>query len=173
MERSDGKQISNCPYAWLHYLRRKRIQKNTMTYQYLYFTANWNFHSFSDACSAWSINQSTLETLYADFPAASWFLLTNQPKCYSHLESSKNANDHDLFFYQSPIYKTRYLVIFILHRCHFATFKQCQEWVKRLNRAIAHPARLEDLFALAYHAWCLGGNADDEDQHVHLCRPGY
>ncbi|XP_042339139.1 myotubularin-related protein 4-like, partial [Plectropomus leopardus] len=56
--------------------------------------------------------------------------------------------------------------------CHFATFKQCQEWVKRLNRAIAHPARLEDLFALAYHAWCLGGSADDEDQHVHLCRPG-
>ncbi|KAM3869590.1 phosphatidylinositol-3,5-bisphosphate 3-phosphatase MTMR4 [Diretmus argenteus] len=57
-------------------------------------------------------------------------------------------------------------------RCHFATFKQCQEWVKRLNRAIAHPARLEDLFALAYHAWCLGGSADDEDQHLHLCRPG-
>uniref|UniRef100_A0A8C2ZAS3 phosphatidylinositol-3,5-bisphosphate 3-phosphatase n=1 Tax=Cyclopterus lumpus TaxID=8103 RepID=A0A8C2ZAS3_CYCLU len=57
-------------------------------------------------------------------------------------------------------------------RCHFATFKQCQEWVKRLNRAVAHPARLENLFALAYHAWCLGGNADDEDQHIHLCRPG-
>uniref|UniRef100_A0A3Q3VVL3 phosphatidylinositol-3,5-bisphosphate 3-phosphatase n=1 Tax=Mola mola TaxID=94237 RepID=A0A3Q3VVL3_MOLML len=57
-------------------------------------------------------------------------------------------------------------------RCHFATFKQCQEWAKRLNRAIAHPSRLEDLFALAYHAWCLGGSADDEDQHVNLCRPG-
>uniref|UniRef100_A0A8B9LXR3 phosphatidylinositol-3,5-bisphosphate 3-phosphatase n=1 Tax=Astyanax mexicanus TaxID=7994 RepID=A0A8B9LXR3_ASTMX len=57
-------------------------------------------------------------------------------------------------------------------RCHFSTFKQCQEWLKRLNRAIAHPARLEDLFALAYHAWCLGGCADDEDQHLHLCRPG-
>ncbi|XP_036436406.1 myotubularin-related protein 4 isoform X6 [Colossoma macropomum] len=57
-------------------------------------------------------------------------------------------------------------------RCHFSTFKQCQEWLKRLNRAIAHPTRLEDLFALAYHAWCLGGCADDEDQHLHLCRPG-
>ncbi|XP_051540794.1 myotubularin-related protein 4-like isoform X2 [Myxocyprinus asiaticus] len=57
-------------------------------------------------------------------------------------------------------------------RCHFSTFKQCEEWLKRLNRAIAHPARLEDLFALAYHAWCLGGNTDDEDQHLHLCRPG-
>lgn len=44
--------------------------------------------------------------------------------------------------------------------------------MKRLNRAIAPPSRLEDLFALAYHAWCLGGSADDEDQHVHLCRPG-
>ncbi|XP_076867817.1 phosphatidylinositol-3,5-bisphosphate 3-phosphatase MTMR4 isoform X2 [Brachyhypopomus gauderio] len=57
-------------------------------------------------------------------------------------------------------------------RCHFSTFKQCQEWLKRLNRAIAPPTRLEDLFALAYHAWCLGGCADDEDQHLHLCRPG-
>uniref|UniRef100_A0A673YVH1 phosphatidylinositol-3,5-bisphosphate 3-phosphatase n=1 Tax=Salmo trutta TaxID=8032 RepID=A0A673YVH1_SALTR len=57
-------------------------------------------------------------------------------------------------------------------RCHFSTFKRCQEWLKRLNRAIAHPGRLEDLFALAYHAWCLGGSADDEDQHLHLCRPG-
>lgn len=57
-------------------------------------------------------------------------------------------------------------------RCHFSTFKQCQEWLKRLNRAIAHPSRLEDLFALAYHAWSLGGCADDEDQHLHLCRPG-
>ncbi|KAL4660607.1 myotubularin-related protein 4 isoform X1 [Arapaima gigas] len=56
-------------------------------------------------------------------------------------------------------------------RCHFSTFKQCQEWLKRLSRATAHPSRVEDLFALAYHAWCLGGNADDEDQHVHLCRP--
>ncbi|XP_046694918.1 myotubularin-related protein 4 isoform X4 [Silurus meridionalis] len=57
-------------------------------------------------------------------------------------------------------------------RCHFSTFKQCQEWLKRLNRAIAHPSRLEDLFALAYHAWSLGGCANDEDQHLSLCRPG-
>nr|XP_014341745.1 PREDICTED: myotubularin-related protein 4 isoform X2 [Latimeria chalumnae] len=57
-------------------------------------------------------------------------------------------------------------------RSHFSTFKQCQEWLKRLNRAVAHPARLEDLFAFAYHAWCLGVCADEEDQHVHLCRPG-
>ncbi|XP_045080157.1 myotubularin-related protein 4 isoform X2 [Coregonus clupeaformis] len=57
-------------------------------------------------------------------------------------------------------------------RCRFSTFKQCQEWLKRLTRAIARPGRLEDLFALAYHAWCLGGSTDDEDQHLHLCRPG-
>ncbi|MGH0153645.1 UNVERIFIED_CONTAM: hypothetical protein FKN15_052379 [Acipenser sinensis] len=57
-------------------------------------------------------------------------------------------------------------------RCHFSTFKQGQEWLKRLNRAIAHPARLEELFTFAYHAWCLGACADEEDQHVHLCRPG-
>ncbi|XP_041096958.1 myotubularin-related protein 4 isoform X2 [Polyodon spathula] len=57
-------------------------------------------------------------------------------------------------------------------RCHFSTFKQGQEWLKRLNRAIAHPARLEELFTFAYHAWCLGACVDEEDQHVHLCRPG-
>ncbi|KTF81803.1 hypothetical protein cypCar_00034758 [Cyprinus carpio] len=53
-----------------------------------------------------------------------------------------------------------------------SVINQCEEWLKRLNGAIAHPARLEELFALAYHAWCLGGNTDDEDQHLHLCRPG-
>ncbi|XP_028564063.2 phosphatidylinositol-3,5-bisphosphate 3-phosphatase MTMR4 isoform X1 [Podarcis muralis] len=57
-------------------------------------------------------------------------------------------------------------------RCHFSTFKQCQEWLKRLSRAIARPTRPEDLFAFAYHAWCLGVCADEEDQHAHLCRPG-
>uniref|UniRef100_J3S953 phosphatidylinositol-3,5-bisphosphate 3-phosphatase n=1 Tax=Crotalus adamanteus TaxID=8729 RepID=J3S953_CROAD len=57
-------------------------------------------------------------------------------------------------------------------RCHFSTFKQCQEWLKRLSRAIARPTKLEDLFAFAYHAWCLGVCADEEDQHAHLCRPG-
>ncbi|XP_072909709.1 phosphatidylinositol-3,5-bisphosphate 3-phosphatase MTMR4 isoform X3 [Hemitrygon akajei] len=57
-------------------------------------------------------------------------------------------------------------------RCHFSTFKQCQEWLKRLNKVIARPTRLEDLFAFAYHAWCMGICADEEDQHVHLCHPG-
>ncbi|XP_063154907.1 myotubularin-related protein 4 [Candoia aspera] len=57
-------------------------------------------------------------------------------------------------------------------RCHFSTFKQCQEWLKRLSQAIARPTKPEDLFAFAYHAWCLGVCADEEDQHAHLCRPG-
>ncbi|XP_053131055.1 myotubularin-related protein 4 isoform X1 [Hemicordylus capensis] len=57
-------------------------------------------------------------------------------------------------------------------RCHFSTFKQCQEWLKRLSRAIARPTKPEDLFAFAYHAWCLGVCADEENQHAHLCRPG-
>ncbi|XP_075761174.1 phosphatidylinositol-3,5-bisphosphate 3-phosphatase MTMR4 isoform X2 [Pelodiscus sinensis] len=57
-------------------------------------------------------------------------------------------------------------------RCHFSTFKQCQEWLKRLSRAIARPAKPEDLFAFAYHAWCLGVCADEGDQHAHLCHPG-
>ncbi|XP_055513977.1 myotubularin-related protein 4 isoform X4 [Leucoraja erinacea] len=57
-------------------------------------------------------------------------------------------------------------------RCHFSTFKQCQEWLKRLNKVIAHPTRLEDLFTFAYHAWCLGICTDEEETHVHLCHPG-
>ncbi|CAJ0967649.1 unnamed protein product [Ranitomeya imitator] len=57
-------------------------------------------------------------------------------------------------------------------RCHFSTFKQCQEWLKRLSRASARPTKQEDLFAFAYHAWCQGICTDDEDHHIHLCRPG-
>ncbi|KAM8976133.1 phosphatidylinositol-3,5-bisphosphate 3-phosphatase MTMR4 [Pelodytes ibericus] len=57
-------------------------------------------------------------------------------------------------------------------RCHFSTFKQCQEWLKRLSRSTARPAKQEDLFAFAYHAWCQGVCSDEEEHHVHLCRPG-
>ncbi|KAG8450645.1 hypothetical protein GDO86_003063 [Hymenochirus boettgeri] len=57
-------------------------------------------------------------------------------------------------------------------RCHFSTFKQCQEWLKRLSRATLRPAKQEDLFAFAYHAWCQGIGTDEEEQHMHLCRPG-
>ncbi|PKU34809.1 hypothetical protein llap_14885 [Limosa lapponica baueri] len=53
-----------------------------------------------------------------------------------------------------------------------SVINQCQEWLKRLTRAIARPAKPEDLFAFAYHAWCLGVCVDEEDQHAHLCRPG-
>nr|XP_033777737.1 myotubularin-related protein 4 isoform X3 [Geotrypetes seraphini] len=57
-------------------------------------------------------------------------------------------------------------------RCHFSTFKQCQEWLKRLSRATMCPGKQEDLFAFAYHAWCLGLCADEEDHHAHLCHSG-
>ncbi|XP_053313217.1 myotubularin-related protein 4 isoform X2 [Spea bombifrons] len=57
-------------------------------------------------------------------------------------------------------------------RCHFSTFKQCQEWLTRLSRAIVRPTKQEDLFAFAYHAWCQGVCTDEEEHHVHLCRPG-
>ncbi|TRY57235.1 hypothetical protein DNTS_003306 [Danionella cerebrum] len=50
-------------------------------------------------------------------------------------------------------------------RCGFSTLSQCEQWQKRLNRAIMHPSRLEELFALAYHAW-----SSDEEQHN--CRAG-
>lgn len=110
-------------------------------------------------------------------PAAFWFHIIKQPHYYSGLKAGKSQNSWFVLFCFSPSPQCMKGLLDLtnlsnLHRCHFATFKQCQEWVKRLNRAIAHPSRLEDLFALAYHAWCLGGSADDEDQHLHLCRPG-
>ncbi|XP_071094279.1 phosphatidylinositol-3,5-bisphosphate 3-phosphatase MTMR3-like isoform X1 [Haliotis cracherodii] len=38
-------------------------------------------------------------------------------------------------------------------RCAFSTNEQCQQWYKRLLDAIAAPKEVNDLFALAYHAW--------------------
>ncbi|KAI1893543.1 hypothetical protein AGOR_G00124810 [Albula goreensis] len=57
-------------------------------------------------------------------------------------------------------------------RCHFSTLKQCQDWLKRLRRATAHPTRLEELFAFTYHAWCLGGSSDGKDQHTYMSHQG-
>ncbi|XP_069769062.1 myotubularin-related protein 3 isoform X5 [Narcine bancroftii] len=57
-------------------------------------------------------------------------------------------------------------------RCQFSTFEQCQEWIKRLNNVIRPPAKIEDLFAFAYHAWCMDVYASEKEQHGHLCRPG-
>uniref|UniRef100_UPI00358EB7DD myotubularin-related protein 3-like isoform X4 n=1 Tax=Myxine glutinosa TaxID=7769 RepID=UPI00358EB7DD len=55
-------------------------------------------------------------------------------------------------------------------RCQFQTMEQCQEWGKRLVMACATPARLEDLFAFAYHAWCLESPCGHT--HGELYRPG-
>uniref|UniRef100_A0A669DLS0 phosphatidylinositol-3,5-bisphosphate 3-phosphatase n=1 Tax=Oreochromis niloticus TaxID=8128 RepID=A0A669DLS0_ORENI len=57
-------------------------------------------------------------------------------------------------------------------RCQFSTFEQCQEWLKRLNTAVRPPSRLEDLFAFAFHAWCMEVYAGEKEQHGELCRPG-
>ncbi|XP_036132100.1 myotubularin-related protein 3 isoform X4 [Molossus molossus] len=56
-------------------------------------------------------------------------------------------------------------------RCQFSTFEQCQEWLKRLNNAIRPPAKIEDLFSFAYHAWCMEVYASEKEQHGDLCRP--
>ncbi|XP_055479863.1 myotubularin-related protein 3 isoform X2 [Psammomys obesus] len=57
-------------------------------------------------------------------------------------------------------------------RCQFPTFEQCQDWLKRLNNAIRPPAKIEDLFSFAYHAWCMEVYASEKEQHGDLCRPG-
>ncbi|XP_058288002.1 myotubularin-related protein 3 isoform X7 [Hylobates moloch] len=57
-------------------------------------------------------------------------------------------------------------------RCQFSTFEQCQEWLKRLNNAVRPPAKIEDLFSFAYHAWCMEVYASEKEQHGDLCRPG-
>nr|XP_040147906.1 myotubularin-related protein 3 [Ictidomys tridecemlineatus] len=56
-------------------------------------------------------------------------------------------------------------------RCQFSTFEQCQDWLKRLNNAIRPPAKIEDLFSFAYHAWCMEVYASEKEQHGDLCRP--
>uniref|UniRef100_A0A8D0YXU8 phosphatidylinositol-3,5-bisphosphate 3-phosphatase n=1 Tax=Sus scrofa TaxID=9823 RepID=A0A8D0YXU8_PIG len=60
----------------------------------------------------------------------------------------------------------------LLLTCQFSTFEQCQEWLKRLNNAIRPPAKIEDLFSFAYHAWCMEVYASEKEQHGDLCRPG-
>uniref|UniRef100_A0A8C5ZRU6 phosphatidylinositol-3,5-bisphosphate 3-phosphatase n=1 Tax=Marmota marmota marmota TaxID=9994 RepID=A0A8C5ZRU6_MARMA len=57
-------------------------------------------------------------------------------------------------------------------RCQFSTFEQCQDWLNRLNNAIRSPAKIEDLFSFAYHAWCMEVYASEKEQHGDLCRPG-
>uniref|UniRef100_A0A8C6UZ28 phosphatidylinositol-3,5-bisphosphate 3-phosphatase n=1 Tax=Neogobius melanostomus TaxID=47308 RepID=A0A8C6UZ28_9GOBI len=57
-------------------------------------------------------------------------------------------------------------------RCQFTTFEQCQEWLKRLTVVVRPPARLEDLFSFAFHAWCMEFYAGEKEQHGELCRPG-
>ncbi|XP_030623655.1 phosphatidylinositol-3,5-bisphosphate 3-phosphatase MTMR3 isoform X2 [Chanos chanos] len=57
-------------------------------------------------------------------------------------------------------------------RCQFSTFEQCQEWLKRLTAAVRPPSRLEELFAFAFHAWCMDVYAGEKEQHGELCRPG-
>lgn len=49
-------------------------------------------------------------------------------------------------------------------RCTFATNEHCQEWYKRLLAATAPPKKLEDVFALAYFAWCSKDGKDDPHQ---------
>nr|XP_033812309.1 myotubularin-related protein 3 isoform X6 [Geotrypetes seraphini]XP_033812310.1 myotubularin-related protein 3 isoform X6 [Geotrypetes seraphini] len=58
-------------------------------------------------------------------------------------------------------------------RCQFFTFEQCQEWLKRLNNTIRPPAKIEDLFSFAYHAWCMEVYASEKEQHGDLCRQAY
>ncbi|KAM4816166.1 LOW QUALITY PROTEIN: phosphatidylinositol-3,5-bisphosphate 3-phosphatase MTMR3-like [Urocitellus parryii] len=57
-------------------------------------------------------------------------------------------------------------------RCQFSTFEQCQDWLKRLNNAIRPPAKIEDLFSFAYHAWCVEVYSSEKEQHGDLCRSG-
>ncbi|XP_063049675.1 myotubularin-related protein 3 [Engraulis encrasicolus] len=57
-------------------------------------------------------------------------------------------------------------------RCQFSSLEQCQEWSKRLVVCVRPPARLEELFAFAYHAWCIDVYTGEREHHAQLCRPG-
>lgn len=133
-------------------------------------TIGWIFHSSSGFWLA--------VVLCAGSSEADWECGEQRDVPTTHhlqrLESSEVIHTHTLrsILFSNNLHLFSFHIFSSPFRCHFSTFKKCDEWLKRLNRAIAHPARLEDLFALAYHAWCLGGNTDDEDQHLHMCRPG-
>ncbi|XP_072164266.1 phosphatidylinositol-3,5-bisphosphate 3-phosphatase MTMR4-like [Diadema setosum] len=50
-----------------------------------------------------------------------------------------------------------------LIRCQFDTSDQCQEWLYRICKAIEAPAKLEDIFAFSFHAWCFDYLHRDQD----------
>ncbi|GAB1609551.1 myotubularin-related protein 3-like isoform X2, partial [Argonauta hians] len=55
-------------------------------------------------------------------------------------------------------------------KCSFATNELCQDWFKRLNAAICAPSRMEDLFAFAFHAWCVDHCNREQNSSCHqLC----
>ncbi|XP_033119370.1 myotubularin-related protein 4-like isoform X2 [Anneissia japonica] len=46
-------------------------------------------------------------------------------------------------------------------RCKFSTTDKCRTWAHRISKAIRAPAKLEDLFAFAFHAWCFDEGKSD------------
>ena len=44
---------------------------------------------------------------------------------------------------------------FTAARCVFSTNETCMDWYKRLSNALNPPRQLKEVFAFAFHAWCL------------------
>ncbi|XP_045171881.1 myotubularin-related protein 4-like isoform X2 [Mercenaria mercenaria] len=44
-------------------------------------------------------------------------------------------------------------------RCAFSTNEACQDWHKRLQTKISPRQKIQDVFAFAFHAWCVDHNA--------------
>ncbi|XP_066508495.1 myotubularin-related protein 3 isoform X2 [Hoplias malabaricus] len=56
-------------------------------------------------------------------------------------------------------------------RCHFRSSEQAQDWLKRLNAAVRPPARLDELFAFAFHS-CSASLPAERDLHEEICHAG-
>ncbi|XP_072521248.1 phosphatidylinositol-3,5-bisphosphate 3-phosphatase MTMR3 [Salminus brasiliensis] len=56
-------------------------------------------------------------------------------------------------------------------RCHFRSSEQAQDWLRRLNTVVRPPARLDELFAFAFHS-CSATLPAERDQHEEICHAG-
>ncbi|XP_049323816.1 myotubularin-related protein 3 isoform X2 [Astyanax mexicanus] len=56
-------------------------------------------------------------------------------------------------------------------RCHFRSSEQAQDWLRRLNSVVRPPARLDELFAFAFHS-CSATLPAERDLHEEICHAG-
>ncbi|XP_060718354.1 myotubularin-related protein 3 isoform X1 [Tachysurus vachellii] len=56
-------------------------------------------------------------------------------------------------------------------RCEFSSSEQTQDWLRRLTAALRPPARLDEIFAFAFHT-CSASVPAERDLHYEICHTG-